>query len=104
MNTSHFIDIDGTLTVDGENANAEILADRLAMIRTRAISGQEFIIWSARGRRYAEAFCIKHKLLFSNVVACGKPGLVVDDKADIRPPGKMVVISPEEYFNNAATY
>ena len=70
-----FIDVDGTLKLSiGLN---QTLVD---WCRTRKNEGFEIVLWSARGRVYAENYANQHERadLFSVIVS--KPGYIVDDK------------------------
>lgn len=89
-----FVDIDGTLTSEPHAAGGPVHADRIAVLRELIASGEEVVVWSARGTAYAQQFCRNHDL---NVVAIGKPDLCVDDKPTIRAAG-LKVVSPEAFF------
>ena len=41
-----YIDIDGTLTNDGENANGEPNQDAIGSVRTLICNGWEVVLWS----------------------------------------------------------
>lgn len=68
------IDIDGTLICDGM-----INDDVLEMARTKKEEGFDVILWSARGRAYAEMVAKELEIenLFTFIIS--KPGFIVDD-------------------------
>lgn len=91
-----YIDIDGTLTDSPNRPNGAPVEDRLWKIRSELMAGLPVVIWSARGRDYAEAFIETNGL--QGAIGMGKPRAIVDDNPDIRPRHKMPIYSPQEYF------
>ena len=69
------IDVDGTLWING-TLNKKLC--QWAKLRKK--EGYDVILWSARGRIYAEKFAKKNKIesLFTFII--GKPSYIVDDK------------------------
>ena len=68
------VDVDGTLVIGGA-------VNRALVRRVRAMSeaGYDVIVWSMRGRIYAERAA--HATGLSDVATCvGKPGVIIDDK------------------------
>ena len=91
-----FIDIDGTLT-DKPNQGGKVLDDRVAHIRRLVRQGQSVVIWSGGGNLYAQDWVDANRLQ-GIVTAIGKPEKIVDDNPDIRPKGRMPIISPDDFF------
>ena len=90
-----FIDIDGTLTDQGTQGGNP-LSERIEKVRHMIAQGVAVVIWSGTGTVYARDFADRHGLAV--LAAIGKPEYLVDDNPHIRPPGKMVVKSPEAFF------
>lgn len=68
------IDVDGTLVTDGRlNQSVAKLA------KDKKDQGMDVILWSARGRAYAEAVAKKHGLEDCFTFIVSKPGFIVDD-------------------------
>lgn len=69
------IDVDDTLIIGGE-----LNQDVVDWIKVRRERGIELILWSARGKAYAQktADHFKVSYLFDSIIS--KPGVVVDDK------------------------
>jgi hydroxymethylpyrimidine pyrophosphatase-like HAD family hydrolase len=80
-----YIDIDGTLTNDGDKACAPVVPSRLTRVRKMITAGIPIVIWSATGTSYAKKFCKDYALEGENVTAIGKPKFCVDDCKTIRP-------------------
>ncbi len=97
MNRPIFIDIDGTLTMDGSHGWGTPILSRLEKVRELIKQGYEVIVWSGGGTKYAKDFCKFHRLEVT--LAIGKPGKIVDDNPKIRP--QLVCVLPEEYFDGA---
>jgi len=91
-----YVDIDGTLTDDPENKWGNIIISRVKKVKEFIDEGHEVVIWSGNGTDYANEFC---KFLdIKPYVAVGKPDIYIDDRVDIRSPGKLNFESPE-YLN-----
>ena len=69
------IDVDGTLIDSRMSLNAKV-AD---LAKAKRGEGWDVILWSARGRRYAQAVAEKHGIEDVFTAIIGKPGFVVDD-------------------------
>lgn len=68
------VDVDGTL-IDGGRAHPSIVE----LVQRQAAAGWDVLIWSMRGRRYAEQAAAFAGL--AELVTCvGKPGVIVDDQ------------------------
>ena len=89
-----FIDIDGTLTEDPENAFGLPRYGRIEIVRQMIHSGEEVVLWSARGRSYVYTFAQKHGL--QRALCISKPSRIVDDNPTIRP--MLAVETPEAFF------
>ena len=92
-----FIDIDGTLT-DHPEQHGKAIPERIEHIRRLVSRGQSVVIWSGGGTLYARNWVTAHGLA-GIVTAIGKPETVVDDNPDIRPKGRMPIVSPQDFFN-----
>ena len=89
-----FVDIDGTLTRDGEQPWGEPQKDVMETVRSAIAAGHEVVIWSAQGAEYADVFCHQYHL---HPTAClGKPDIYVDDHEGIRPGKRMEWVKPAE--------
>lgn len=91
-----YVDIDGTLTRDGEGPNGEPRQDIINVLQSAIAFGHEVVVWSAQGGEYAEGFCREHHI--HPTAALGKPDIYVDDRESIRGPGAkhpMVWIKPD---------
>lgn len=68
------IDIDGTLVRDGQ-LNAALVE----WIERKRSAGYDIVLWSARGRKYAEDVAAHYQIahLFHAIIS--KPGVIVDD-------------------------
>ena len=91
-----FIDIDGTLT-DHPSQHGNAIPERIAHIWRLLGQGHSVVIWSGGGTQYARKFARDHNLDHL-VTAIGKPEMIVDDNPDIRPKGRMPVVSPQDFF------
>ena len=90
-----FIDIDGTLT-DTPTRGGRGKPERIAAVKALIESGREVVLWSGSGTDYVRALAKKYGLC---PIACiGKPDRMVDDNPNMRPPGLMPVVPPEEFF------
>jgi hypothetical protein len=69
------VDVDDTLIIAGELNHS--LVERVAGWRD---DGADVVLWSARGRRYAEGVASKHDLVECFDYIIGKPGYIVDDQ------------------------
>ena len=69
------VDIDGTLVRDGRLNN-----DLVTWVRARKADGFDVILWSARGRVYAERVAERFKITDCFTAIIGKPGFIVDDQ------------------------
>lgn len=89
MSLPIFIDIDGTLTMDGEKAWALPRDSALNAVKHLLEGGAEVVFWSGRGTTYAKAWA--EKLGLTGKVTCiGKPSICYDDNPEIRPGGLKV--------------
>lgn len=95
-----YIDIDGTLTDNPICRGGAPNQARLAVVRTIITLGTPVIIWSARGREYAEKFVAENDIAAQ--AAIGKPQFCIDDNPTIRPGFK--VERPEWLTQFAAGY
>lgn len=68
------IDVDGTLVQDGKLSQA--VAN---LAKTKKADGFEVILWSARGRRYAETVAAIAGIEDHFTAIVSKPGFIVDD-------------------------
>ncbi len=68
-----FVDVDGTLISHGR-LNEAVVDYCQKVLRM----DYDVVLWSARGRRYAEAVAKKHGLDFFTAII-GKPGYIIDD-------------------------
>lgn len=68
------VDIDGTLIRGGR-----LNEDLAAWAKRKKDEGFDVMLWSARGREYAEAVAAKFGIEDHFTVICGKPGYIVDD-------------------------
>ncbi len=91
MSLPIYIDIDGTLTKDGDRAGGEPIHDAIGGVQTLIRKGWEVVLWSGRGTDYAKAFAQRWDLA---CVAIGKPKCCYDDNPEIRPGG-LKVLEPE---------
>lgn len=96
-----YIDIDGTLTTDGEKAWGPVRPRAIERVQELALAGHEIFLWSARGEQYARDFASKHCLPFATV-CLGKPDIYVDDHKEIRDRGHMRYVDPDT-FEQAST-
>jgi len=92
-----FVDIDGTLTRDGEKANGKPWYENIDKIRNLIANGNDVTIWSAMGEEYVRLFCDEHNLKPRYML--GKPNIIIDDCPTIRPVDKMTVILPKNLKN-----
>lgn len=69
------VDVDRTLILEGEVNEAVV-----EWVRDRKREGFFLVLWSARGKRYAEAAARKAGLEEAFDVVMGKPGVIVDDE------------------------
>ena len=91
-----YIDIDGTLTNSPKNKWAEPRQPVIDLVKKRITAGDQVVVWSARGSLYAEQFTRKHGIA---AVAClGKPGWLIDDNPEVRPAGRLEVLSPDQFL------
>ncbi len=91
-----FVDIDGTLTDTPSRPWGNVIETRLVLLRDLIKSGREVVLWSGGGTNYAIAFAEKYNL---NPILCiGKPGIWVDDNPTIRPKERLLIQTPEEFF------
>jgi hydroxymethylpyrimidine pyrophosphatase-like HAD family hydrolase len=89
-----YCDIDGTLTTAPENGWGPLCPKVISGVKEAIEAGHEVILWSGRGKRYAEAFAEKHDL---KVVCClSKPDMIIDDNHDIRPKNRLWRLSPAD--------
>ncbi len=95
MDRPIFIDIDGTLTEDSK-AGGKAIHARVKAVRKRIAAGEDIVIWSGTGTKYAVEFCKSHSI--KPLAAIGKPEYCVDDNPNIRPVGRVVVLDPKEFF------
>ncbi len=91
-----FIDIDGTLTTVPTKKWGPVIPDRIHDVQAMIGRGVEVVLWSGGGTEYVRAFAKKYNLRPS--VCIGKPRQIVDDNPTIRPPGRMNVVPPGEFF------
>lgn len=93
-----FIDIDGTLTTDGNHAWGPVRPRALERVRELMAAGHEVFLWSARGEQYAFDFARKNRLL-AGAQFLGKPDIYVDDHKEIRAASHMRHVDPDTFEN-----
>lgn len=71
---SIFVDIDGTLISRGKLNHIII-----EYCRHKKAEGFDIVLWSARGREYAEDIAAKFDLAGFFTAIIGKPGYIIDD-------------------------
>jgi len=71
---SIFVDIDGTLTSRGK-LNSVVIE----YCRRKKAEGFDIVLWSARGREYAEDIATRFGLTNFFTATIGKPGYIIDD-------------------------
>ncbi len=91
-----FIDIDGTLTTVPTKKWGPVIPDRIESVQAMIGRGVEVVLWSGGGTEYVRAFAEKYDLRPS--VCIGKPHQMVDDNPTVRPPGRMNIVPPDEFF------
>ena len=91
-----FIDIDGTLTFAPESKWGEPIHERIKRVVDMLAAGTEVVLWSGGGTKYAREFADRYGL--GGAVCIGKPSLMIDDNPTIRPPGRMPIKAPEDFF------
>ena len=96
MSLPTFIDIDGTLTTVPNQKWGPIIPDRIHDVQAMIGRGMEVVLWSGGGTAYARAFAKKYDL--RPAVCIGKPSQIVDDNPSVRPPGRMHIVPPDEFF------
>lgn len=67
------VDVDGTLLLDRGRINAPLVES----LKAKADDGFDLIVWSMRGRAYAQAAADRCGL--DAAVCVGKPGMIIDD-------------------------
>jgi len=87
-----YIDIDGTLTIDGFHPGASPLLTRVEMVR-KLSQQHTVVLWSGNGESYARKFAAHHRL--ARVIPLGKPHLIIDDQPQIRPNWATIIKPPE---------
>lgn len=89
-----YVDVDGTLTLDGANGDGE---PRTSMVRVAqelySRPDVKLVIWSARGAEYAEEWCRRHEVRAD--IYLTKPHVCVDDKPTVHR-NKILILDPEE--------
>ncbi len=90
-----FIDIDGTLT-EADRAHAKPILYRVERVKALMRAGNEIVLWSARGRAYAESFAKANGM--EGIACVSKPSLLVDDNPTVRPLGSISMVSPQAFF------
>jgi hypothetical protein len=90
-----FVDIDGTMTDNPESKWGFPNKDVIDSVKRAIKKKHVVVVWSANGAEYARRFCSLHKI--HPKVCLAKPDVCVDDRPDIRPRDKMVVIPPEDF-------
>jgi hydroxymethylpyrimidine pyrophosphatase-like HAD family hydrolase len=89
-----YCDIDGTLTTNPANGWGPPCPKVIASIKEAIDAGHDVILWSARGKSYAEMFANKHNL---NVTSCqSKPDVIIDDNLDLRPQNRLWKFTPAD--------
>lgn len=81
-----YIDIDGTLTSQ-DVRNGPPIMRRIEAVKNLCCA-DDVVIWSARGKDYAEAFCKRYGL--EPIAALAKPSMCIDDKPTITGSGLRV--------------
>ena len=69
------IDIDDTLI--GKGKLNKVVYD---LAKQRLAEGWEVVLWSARGKDYAQEIATKHGIADAFSMVMGKPSVIVDDK------------------------
>ena len=91
----HFCDIDGTLTYNGGEGWGTPNWEMIGAIRELA-KEESVVLWSARGRKYAQLFNDKYSI--GAEFCIGKPNMIIDDTATIRPPNLMFTFTPAQFL------
>ena len=89
-----FCDIDGTLTDAPSKSWGKPNMDRIEILRRLVAEGHTVVLWSARGGRYAMRFAKKYDIPCYECL--GKPSHIIDDNPNLRPKGRIKMLSPEE--------
>jgi len=92
-----YIDIDGTLTDEPVEHWGVPRSERLAKVKRMLAEGMQVVIWSGGGTTYARDWADANGI--GGAVCLGKPEFCVDDNPSIRPPGRMRIIPPTEFFD-----
>lgn len=95
-----YIDIDGTMTLAPNSKWGEPNWPVIEQVKRCIAEGNQVIVWSARGGKYATKFCQKYGIMAIHCLS--KPQLIVDDNPDIRPRNRMPVILPAEFVEGTA--
>ena len=83
-----FIDIDGRLTDNPNKRGGTPLRARIDAVKKLIAAGQDVVIWSYAGSKYAEEFARANGI--KAVAAIGKPKYLIDDNKNIVPMGMSV--------------
>ena len=84
-----FIDIDGTLTMDGRKYMDDVVPNRIERVKEMIAAGIDVVIWSATGTEYAKRFCAANKIY--PLAAIGKPHRIIDDSEDVVEGGLKIL-------------
>jgi len=95
-----FCDIDGTLTMKSARS---LVPRKNAIAQIKKLIAQkkdDAIVWSGKGKAYAERFCAQHGIRPSAII--GKPDVVIDDRETPRQRVRwcghpVTYISPEDF-------
>lgn len=76
-----YCDVDGTLTLKPHHPWGPPNEQMIDAIKRRIDSGDQVVIWSARGQRYVETFCAKYGI--DAWMMLSKPDIAIDDKTGL---------------------
>lgn len=95
-----FCDVDGTLTDAPGHANGNPRPDVIAALKQEIASGEEVVVWSARGKHYCQGFCKANGI--KGVTCVTKPAVLVDDFVErhgrgFRDDWRMKWLTPAQF-------
>lgn len=90
-----YVDVDGSMTSKPDGPWGPPRLDVIETVKSAIAAGHYVTIWSAQGESYCRSFARKYHICPHAFAS--KPDLCVDDRPDLRPPGKMPIIPPEAF-------
>lgn len=90
-----FIDIDGTLT-GAPTSGGDPIQTRVDTVKRMIEDGDEVVLWSAAGSKYAQAFATTHGI--QPTAAIGKPEYCIDDTESIKWNG--LTVKPDTWLDD----